>query len=68
LAGNQGENAGLSTMHDVMDAQWLYDNTKDEGYLRRVIHPLEGLLVKHKRIVMKDSAVSFKFSLNKNRD
>ena len=59
LVGNQGENAGLSTMHDVMDAQWLYDNTKDEGYLRRVIHPLEGLLVKHKRIVMKDSAVSF---------
>jgi hypothetical protein len=37
--GNQGENEGLSTMHDVMDAQWLYDNTKDEGYLRRVIHP-----------------------------
>jgi len=46
-------------MHDVLDAQWLYDNAKDETYLRRVIHPLEGLLVKHKRVVLKDSAVSF---------
>ncbi|XP_065331633.1 H/ACA ribonucleoprotein complex subunit DKC1 [Cloeon dipterum] len=57
-SGNQGENQGLSTMHDVLDAQWLYENHKDESYLRRVIHPLEGLLVKHKRIVMKDSAVN----------
>jgi len=45
-------------MHDVMDAQWVYDNWKDESYLRRVINPVEGLLIKHKRIVMKDSAVS----------
>lgn len=58
FAGNQHENEGLTTMHDILDAQWLYDNAKDESYLRRVIHPLEGLLLKHKRIVMKDSAVS----------
>ena len=45
-------------MHDVLDAQWLYDNTKDESYLRRVIKPLEVLLVKHKRVVVKDSAVN----------
>jgi hypothetical protein len=45
-------------MHDVMDAQWLYDNHKDESYLRRVISPLEGLLVAHKRIILKDSSVS----------
>lgn len=45
-------------MHDVHDAQWLYDNHRDESYLRRVIRPLEGLLVGYKRIVMKDSAVS----------
>jgi H/ACA ribonucleoprotein complex subunit 4 len=31
---------------------------KDESYLRRVIRPLEGLLINHKRIIMKDSAVS----------
>lgn len=49
---------GLVTMHDVLDAQWLYENHSDESYLRRVIHPLETLLINHKRIIMKDSAVS----------
>ncbi|KAF6214798.1 hypothetical protein GE061_009541 [Apolygus lucorum] len=57
-SGIQGEDQGLTTMHDVQDAMWLYDNYKDESYLRRVIRPLEGLLVNHKRIVMKDSAVN----------
>merc|ERR1712203_1145264 len=47
-----------STMHDILDAQWLYDNHKDETYLRRVVRPLEALLTKHKRIIMKDSAVN----------
>merc|ERR1711892_519959 len=45
-------------MHDILDAQWVYDNHKDENYLRRVIRPLEALLTKHKRIIMKDSAVN----------
>jgi len=40
------------------DAQWVDDNTKDELYLRRIIKPLEILLVNHKRIVVKDSAVN----------
>lgn len=57
-SGIQSEEDHMSTMHDVLDAQWLYENHKDESYLRRVIKPLEGLLVKHKRIIMKDSAVS----------
>jgi len=48
---------GLVTMHDVLDAQYLYDNHRDESYLRRVIKPLEALLVSHKRIFLKDSAV-----------
>src|ERR1700733_7788522 len=39
-------------------AQWVYDNTKDESYLRRVIRPLESLLVTYRRIVVKDSAVN----------
>ncbi|XP_066155106.1 H/ACA ribonucleoprotein complex subunit 4 [Euwallacea fornicatus] len=47
-----------ATLHDILDAQWLYDNHKDETYLRRVIKPLEGLLIKHKRIIMKDSSVN----------
>lgn len=48
----------MVTMHDVLDAQWQYDNNKDDSYLRRVILPLEKLLTSHKRLVMKDSAVS----------
>lgn len=48
-------------MHDILDAQWLYDNHKDESYLRRVIRPLEAMLVGHKRIIVKDSAVSLVF-------
>merc|ERR1712026_190563 len=47
----------MVTMHDILDAQWLYDNHK-ESYLRRVIRPLEALLTNHKRIIMKDSAVN----------
>lgn len=45
-------------MHDVLDAQWQLDHNKDESYLRRVVLPLEKLLVSHRRLVMKDSAVS----------
>ncbi|KAF8323283.1 putative rRNA pseudouridine synthase [Clavulina sp. PMI_390] len=57
-SGAMGENDDVVTMHDVLDAQWLYDNTRDESYLRRVIRPLECLLVGYKRIVVKDSAVN----------
>ena len=49
---------GLVTMHDVLDAQYVYDTHRDESYLRRVIKPLEALLVSHKRVIMKDSAVT----------
>ena len=57
-SGIQTENDNLVTMHDVLDAQWKYDNHNDESYLRKVISPLEQLLTNHKRIVMKDSAVN----------
>ncbi|XP_047039175.1 H/ACA ribonucleoprotein complex subunit 4 [Helicoverpa zea] len=57
-SGIQGEQEGMVTMHDILDAQWAYENHKDESYLRRVIKPLEGLLVAHKRIFIKDSAVN----------
>jgi len=57
-SGIQGEREGMVTMHDVLDAQWLYDNHKDESLLRRVVKPLEGLLIKHKRIIVKDSTVN----------
>merc|ERR1712168_556988 len=57
-SGIQSEQDQLMTMHDVLDAQWLYDNHKDETYLRRVIKPLEALLTNHKRILMKDTSVN----------
>ncbi|CAN7124042.1 H/ACA ribonucleoprotein complex subunit 4 [Brassica rapa] len=57
-SGILGENDNMVTMHDVMDAQWMYDNYKDESYLRRVIMPLEVILTSYKRLVVKDSAVN----------
>lgn len=60
-SGITSEMDDTATLHDVLDAQWMYDNHKDETYLRRVIKPLEGLLINHKRIIMKDSSVSFFF-------
>ncbi|RWS29421.1 hypothetical protein B4U80_04871, partial [Leptotrombidium deliense] len=57
-SGIMSEEGELVTMHDVLDAQWVYDNHKDETYLRRVIRPLESLLVAHKRIFVKDTAVN----------
>lgn len=52
------ESKDLVTLHDVLDAQWLQDNNRDESYLRRVIAPLETLLTSYKRIVVKDSSVN----------
>ncbi|CAI4636187.1 CDG_1a_G0036750.mRNA.1.CDS.1 [Saccharomyces cerevisiae] len=57
-SGALSENDNMVTLHDVMDAQWVYDNTRDESYLRSIIQPLETLLVGYKRIVVKDSAVN----------
>ncbi|KAK4360856.1 hypothetical protein RND71_019808 [Anisodus tanguticus] len=57
-SGILGENNNMVTMHDVMDAQWMYDNYRDETYLRRVIMPLEVVLTSYKRLVVKDSAVN----------
>jgi len=57
-SGVLGEEYNMVTMHDVLDAQHVYDATKDEKYLRRVVMPLEVLLTNYKRIVVKDSAVN----------
>ncbi|KAJ1339667.1 centromere/microtubule-binding protein CBF5 [Batrachochytrium salamandrivorans] len=50
-SGAMGEDDEMVTMHDILDAQWVYDNNKDESYLRRVVRPLETLLTSYKRIV-----------------
>jgi len=57
-SGVVDENDNMVTMHDILDAQYIYDTTKDETYLRRIITPCESLLTNHKRIVVKDSAVN----------
>ena len=57
-SGAMDEREGMVTLHDVLDAQWMHDNTRDESYLRKVIRPLESLLTTYKRIVVKDSAVN----------
>lgn len=57
-SGIQSEMDGMCTLHDIMDAMYLYENQNDESLLRRYIKPLEALLVHHKRIIVKDSAVN----------
>jgi len=52
------EDESMVTMHDVLDAQYVYKQTKNEDYLRRVVRPLEILLTNYPRIVIKDSAVN----------
>jgi H/ACA ribonucleoprotein complex subunit 4 len=52
------EDITMATMHDVLDAQYLFEQKKDETYLRRVIMPLEVLLTSFPRIVVKDTAVN----------
>eukprot|EP01017_Pseudomicrothorax_dubius_P013526 TRINITY_DN1599_c0_g5_i1.p1 TRINITY_DN1599_c0_g5~~TRINITY_DN1599_c0_g5_i1.p1 ORF type:complete len:474 (-),score=178.51 TRINITY_DN1599_c0_g5_i1:57-1478(-) len=56
-SGIISENDHLVTMHDVLDAQYVYDTKKDEKYLRKIILPLESLLVTFPRVVVKDSCV-----------
>jgi H/ACA ribonucleoprotein complex subunit 4 len=57
-SGIMSENDNMCTMHDLLDAQHVYDQSKDESYLRRVVMPLEVLLTNFKRVVVKDSAVN----------
>lgn len=57
-SGIMGEHDNMVTMHDLLDAQWVLDNLRDEAYLRRVVMPLERLLTSFKRLVVKDSAVN----------
>ena len=57
-SGSMTENEWMVSMHDILDAQYVYDTTRDETYLRRAIRPLETLLTGYKRLVVKDSAVN----------
>ena len=57
-SGALKEDLTMVTMHDLKDAQYLYEKTGHEEYLRRIIMPLEALLVNHKRVVVKDTSVN----------
>jgi len=57
-SGAMGEGDTMSTLHDVLDARWAADTLGDEAYLRRVVLPLEAVLMGYKRLVLKDSAVN----------
>jgi H/ACA ribonucleoprotein complex subunit 4 len=57
-SGVLDENDRQVTMHDVLDSMYHYEQTKDENYLRRVVMPLEKLLVSYPRIMIKDSSVN----------
>lgn len=57
-SGNMTEYDNMCTLHDILDAQYMFDTTGDESYLRRIIIPLEKILMNFPRIVIKDSAVN----------
>jgi hypothetical protein len=38
-SGSMGETENMVTMHDLLDAQWLFDNHVDEAYLRWAAEP-----------------------------
>lgn len=57
-SGILSEDQSIVTMHDVLDAQWTFEQNKDEKYLRRVVMPLEILLTSYPRIMIKDTAVN----------
>lgn len=57
-SGAMKEDKTMCTMHDVKDAQWYYEQYGKEDYLRRVIMPLEILLITYPRIVVKDTSVN----------
>jgi len=45
-------------MHDVMDAKYMLDSFNDENYIRKIVKPMEGLLLDYKRVIIKDSAIN----------
>lgn len=57
-SGALKEDETMMTMHDVKDAQWHYEKFNNETYLRRVVMPLEILLIHYPRIVVKDTSVN----------
>lgn len=57
-SGIMDEKKYMYTMQDVLDAQYLFEKEGDNSYLKRIIQPVEILLVNYPRVVIKDSCVN----------
>ena len=57
-SGALKEDQTMVTLHDVKDCQWHFEKYGKEEYLRRVIMPLEILLINYPRIIVKDTSVN----------
>lgn len=57
-SGIMDEYKDLYTMHDLLDAQYLYETKGDESYLRKIIKPIENLLTEMPKVIVKDTAVN----------
>jgi H/ACA ribonucleoprotein complex subunit 4 len=56
-SGNMNENSSV-TLHDLLDSYYIFETKGDDSFLRKVIQPLESLLVSYPRIIVKDSSVN----------
>ena len=56
--GNVTEHDNIVSMHDILDAMWLYKTKKEDWYIRQVVSPCELILTGYKRIVIKDTTVN----------
>lgn len=52
------EESECFTLHDLKDSKYVYDTKKDETFLRRVIRPLEEILIDYPRIMIKDTSIN----------
>ncbi|WUR03536.1 H/ACA ribonucleoprotein complex subunit CBF5 [Vairimorpha necatrix] len=52
------EESECFTLHDLKDAKYVFDRNNEEIYLRRVIRPLEEILVEYPKIIVKDSCIN----------
>mgnify|MGYP000890552799 FL=1 len=57
-SGCMDEYNELYTLHDILDAQYVYETKGDEKYLRKIIKPIEALLMEMPKIIVKDTAVN----------
>ena len=58
-SGCMDEYNELYTLHDILDAQYVYETKGDEKYLRKIIKPIEALLMEMPKIIVKDTSDTF---------